>query len=81
MSLIQKTKALLGFKEYLVEIRWDNGEKEIVPTKAWGPMNAIRKVEKTKDVANKADMTILNHSRYSKVRYIKDESLGIARKK
>ncbi|WP_162985818.1 hypothetical protein [Virgibacillus sp. Bac330] len=42
--MIKKLKSFLGIKEYLAEITWENGEKEIVPIKAWSPMNAIKKV-------------------------------------
>lgn len=79
--MIHNLKAILGIKEHLVEITWDNGEKEIVRMKAWSPMNAITKVEKTKDVVNKAEITILNQSKLSRVRYSKVESLGVATKK
>lgn len=79
--MIHNLKAILGIKEHLVEITWDNGEKEIVRMKAWSPMNAITKVEKTKDVVNKAEITILNQSKLSRIRYSKVESLGVATKK
>lgn len=78
--MISKLLSIFGYKEYLVEITWDNGEKEIVPMKAWSPMNAIRKVTETKDVANKAEMTIFNHRKFSKVRHYRDENFGIAKK-
>lgn len=79
--MIHKLKSLLGYKEYLVEITWDNGEREIVLMKAFSPINAIKKVAKTKDVVNKAEMTVLNQSKISKVRYCRSESLGVATQK
>ncbi|WP_121605962.1 hypothetical protein [Virgibacillus sp. Bac332] len=46
--MMQKLKSLL-MKEYVVEITWDKGKKEIVPIKAWNKMNALNKVAKKKD--------------------------------
>ncbi|RFA33860.1 hypothetical protein CAI16_13475 [Virgibacillus dokdonensis] len=70
--MIKKLKSFLGIKEYLVEITWENGEKEIVPMKAWSPMNAIKKVEQTIDVVNEVYITILDdHTKFVRIRYCK----------
>ena len=78
----KKLKSLLGIKEFWVEIAWDNGEKETVPVTAWGTMNAITKIKTTKDVVNKSEITVLNQSKLSRVRYLSIErSVGVAMKK
>lgn len=77
--MINKLKSFLGIKEYEVEITWENGEREIVLMEAYSPVNAIEKVSKIRDVVNKAEMTILNQSKISKVRYCRDESIGEAK--
>lgn len=81
--MTNKLKSLFGFKEYLIEIAWDDGEKEIARMKAWSPMKAITKVKKTKDVINKAEISILNQPSFGRVRYssIEGKITGVAMKK
>lgn len=79
--MIKKIKSLFGIKEILIEITWDNGEKEIILMKAYSPINAINKVSEIKDVVNKAKLTVLDQSRLSTVRHVKNETDRIATKK
>ena len=59
---MEKIKRFLGYKEYFFEIDWDDEEeKEVVALKAWGVAEALRKLKKTKDIVNKANVNVLNH--------------------
>lgn len=74
--MIQALKSLFKIrKEYEIEISWDNDEKETVRIKSLTPMNAIKRITKTKDVVNKADMRILNISSKEKIRYMRTVNL------
>lgn len=80
-SSVEKIKRFLGYKEYLFEINWDDEkEKEVVAIKAWGVEEALRKLEKTKDIVNKANVNVLNHNKIKQVRVTKIGFIGIAKK-
>lgn len=50
--------ALIGLRKYHINIYWDDGCRERVSVMAWSSTGAIIKVSRTKDVADRAKMTI-----------------------